>query len=272
MASPVLAGFRESIEADLERAFVLLKPSVSSLLIDIGSGEGHVLQYFARRAGCQCLGIERDSDLVKNTLSQVDEEIASLITICQEDASLFNFQEACSTFDDVTIYLFLSHFGYAIMGNILLRECPLGTRLVTVCNPIDTPHWKPLCAWKGHTRNYGDNDVSTLTLYLYVIDENSRRMAMANKDGKPDGDVTSHWIHPPPGSYLPRKEPSETITFGIETPVSKINDFLKHSMKQSIDHKTRNVVEAMSLSSVSTYSFPKSKPTQAPIPPPLPQT
>jgi tRNA G46 methylase TrmB len=91
----VLAGFRESGSAVLlRRAITLLAPTSESLVIDIGSGELHVLEFMAREVGCSCLGIESDPLLVISSKSKVDALQLSNVTIAQGDAEFFDFDSA----------------------------------------------------------------------------------------------------------------------------------------------------------------------------------
>jgi hypothetical protein len=230
-----LAGYRGSEEQDLRRALSLLKPSSSSLFIDIGSGEGQVLLYVAREAKCHCIGLENDAALVSisnKAIASASDTVSSLISISEVDAETFNYHEICSQYNDVVIYLFLSHFGYSVMGSILLERCPVNTRVVTVSNPIDHPFWTPKCVWLG------DNSTAmgAMTLYLYVIDEQTK-LAFTQEKKKDNQKSTSilkkkktelvQWLHPPPGSYLPRSVPTNTTSFPCTTSVLDIHAFLQ---------------------------------------------
>jgi len=233
-----LAGYKCTEEQDIRRAIQLLQPSESSLFIDVGSGEGQVLLFAARSTGCQCLGLENDESLVAVSSKAVSaattacESLSSRITILKIDAETFDFQSQ----QDFVVYMFLSHFGYAIMGDVLLSQCPLNTRIVTVANPIDHPFWVPKCVWLGNDNCHD----GTMNLYLYIVDEivkqrcesaknisqSSSQSLLESQSCPAAKSIHSQWIHPPPGSYLPRHVPHNTPTFPASTNAEEIQAFV----------------------------------------------
>jgi hypothetical protein len=84
------------------------------------------------------------------------------------------------------------------MGRKLLRDMPIGTRVVTIANPIGS-YWDPVCVWEG--------DRQELPIYLYVVSNASKSKAAV-------ASITLEekmWRHPPPGSYAPRHNvPADT--------------------------------------------------------------
>lgn len=227
-----LAGYKCTEEHDLKRALALLNPTGDSLFIDIGSGEGQVLLFTASLFGCQCLGLENDGALVNVSAKAISNslyDVSSRISILEEDAETFAYNEACRNYTSVVIYMFLSHFGYAAMGKALLERCPVDTRVVTVSNPIDHPLWIPKCVWLGDK----SAPSGTLNLYFYVIDEkmkeSSRQLSTTvrlSSNPSRKKRVQCEWIHPPPGSYLPRSVPNNTPEFPSSCTADKIHAYL----------------------------------------------
>ena len=221
-----LAGYKCTEDLDLRRALSLVRPTKSSLFIDVGSGEGHVLLHTARKVGCKCLGLEYDQSLVRissKAIAAAPSAISSLISIAEVDAETYDFHDTCLHYNDIVVYLFLSHFGYSVMGDVLLEQFPVNTRIVTVANPIDHPSWTPKCVWLG---DHGSS-IGALNLYLYVIDESAKEAFTTTRNNHQQTSQPVHvsekeekvekqlvqWLHPPPGSYLPRKPPPNTLTF-----------------------------------------------------------
>ena len=224
-----LAGYKCTEVKDISRAICLLNPSQRTLFVDIGSGEGHVICAIAQQVGCNCVGIENDAELVSISSQTVasSRSLSSLITIVEADALSFNFHNIFSNHQgDFVIYLFLSHFGYEMMGDVLLAQCPVGTRVLTVSNPIDHGLWTPKCVWLGDNIPAG-----SMRLFLYVIDENMKRELARDMNGAKSFAKTPvkqlvHWIHPPPGSYLPRSIPATTKCFPACSTPAEIHAFL----------------------------------------------
>ena len=196
----VLAGYRESdSEVLLSRALTLLSPTCESLCIDVGCGELHVLDYVARRVSCRCVGIESDSSLVEVCNKKIAKMKQSNIVVIEADVETCDLSTVSKQAEqDVVIYMFLSQFGYSIMGRQILQQMPNGTRVVTVSNPIGS-YWSPVCVWEG--------DQNQLALYLYIVTDSAKEAAAASEPTLSE----SKWKHPPPGSYCPREIPSEAL-------------------------------------------------------------
>jgi SAM-dependent methyltransferase len=273
-----LAGFKCSEKQDVTRALQLLQPSESSLFIDIGSGEGQVLLHAAEVASCRCLGLENDKSLVAaatKAMSAAPISISSRITILDTDAENFNYKDQ----NDIVVYMFLSHFGYAVMGDVLLTQCPLNTRIVTVSNPIDHPLWVPKCVWLGN-EEAGHNGL--MTLYLYIVDENVRQSYSRNKidldvqPSKTKSSIQDIWIHPPPGSYMPRPIPANTPHFSTSMKAEDIQNFLHLHGSDAIEAANRllpkgqSATEKQRLSTNVSTTAQMRAVAQPPLPPPLP--
>jgi hypothetical protein len=265
----ILAGYRESgAEIPLSRVVTLLNPSREKkiLFIDIGSGEGHVIEYFARHIDCECLGVESDPLCMKRAIQRIQESnLQDRVTFDEEDAETFPFGASCEGYDEVIVYMFLSSFGYSIMGRKLLLELPIGSRVVTAANPIGT-YWKPLCAWIGNEQD--------LTLYLSVVTSEAKQSLLVSPPPHPVHE--SRWRHPPPGSYFPQPLEEAVRVIPSETsPTEAIRLCQEYFQSETRPRPLSSPAHAAPSSrpsttpSVSTHCHQPTLP-RVPPPPPLP--
>jgi hypothetical protein len=250
------------------------------LFIDIGSGEGHVIEYFARHLNCQCLGIESDPICMKKAYQKIQEShLTDQVTFVEEDAEKFPYQSYCVCYDEVIVYMFLSSFGYSIMGRKLLEELPIGSRIVTAVNPIGN-YWKPLCAWIG-----SDQD---LTLYLSIVTKELKESFV--QSSPPLSLQETRWRHPPPGSYFPQPLPDSLHVIPHETSHTEASrlcqEYFRLAQAASVSQTSTPGHSASSSSSSNLDSFLPSSttfsstkthqttirlpPPPPPLPPPLP--
>jgi SAM-dependent methyltransferase len=238
------------------------------LFIDVGSGEGQILQYFAQNLRCKCLGIESDSRCHQQASQRVHEnkELEKFVMLFEGDAEQFDYRDYCRRrYDDVIVYMFLSSFGYSVMGRILLAQLPIGSRVVTAVNPIGE-YWKPLCVWIGD-----DHD---LTLYLYVVTEQAQQSALSSQPSIQE----TRWRHPPPGSYSPRPIPEDVRIIHHDTSPAEVIELCKEYLRtdcqtRSSPSEGQNTSQidapAILTPSASANRIPSRPP---PPPPPLPPT
>jgi SAM-dependent methyltransferase len=275
----ILAGYRESgRDIPLDRVAALLTPINQSieerrrLFIDIGSGEGQILQYFAQHLHCECLGIESDPKCHQIALQRVrgNDELEKLTVLFEGDAEQFDYRKYCVQYDEVIVYMFLSSFGYSVMGRNLLAQLPIGSRVVSAVSPIGD-YWKPLCVWLG--------DAHDLTLYLHVVTEEAQRSALSSRPSIQE----SIWRHPPPGSYSPLPIPAVVRTISHDTSPTEVIQICKESHHQSChlsqpsaskgegENGTQiNTSTALSPPSTTTAATILSPFRSPPPPPPLP--
>lgn len=230
------------------------------LFLDIGSGEGQILQYFVENLSCHCLGIESDSKCHQRALQRL-QGMDELVMLIEGDAEQFNYREYCQRYDEVIVYMFLSSFGYTVMGRILLAQLPIGSRIVTAVNPIGD-YWKPLCVWIGN-----DHD---LTLYLYVVTQEVQQSALSSQPSIQE----TRWRHPPPGSYSPQPIPKDVRIIPHDTTPAEVVEILKENLptdsqqRQNIPLVDPPVV--LNTSVVTAHSLSRPPPPPPPLPPQLP--
>ena len=135
----------------------LANPKPGELLVDLGSGDGRILIYAAKKYGCYCRGYEINPVLVFLSRRRVYEEgLADRVEIINGD-----FRDA--KIDDADIITaFLSDEAMRILKPKFEREAKDGCRIVSHDFPI--PDWRPV-----RVVEIEGSKAHTHRVYLYVV-------------------------------------------------------------------------------------------------------
>jgi len=149
--------FVPSTPAVIERMLELAQVKPGDLIYDIGSGDGAIIIYAAKKYGVKGVGIEIDQELVERARNRAHiENVAHLVEFRAQDAFTVDISPATV----VTLYM-LPDFN-AKLRPIMDRQLKPGTRVVS--------HDYPVAGWTPtRTEPVAGNFAHNHTVLLFEI-------------------------------------------------------------------------------------------------------